>query len=139
MSPRLRSDSSFTCYTRMARNLWSWPPGCRSSALLAEVGGGVQQLADCAGRALPRRDGEQVVVQAQEAGQGALGWGQGTKASRDWRFEFLVLIVVERFLVALPGSVAREPGQVKGTQVSGCEFGADAGDRGQLVFRFLVP
>ncbi|HEY3903895.1 MAG TPA: hypothetical protein VGM14_08345 [Streptosporangiaceae bacterium] len=64
------------------------------------AGGGV-------GRAGLGRDGEQVVIEPEEAGQGALGCGQGGQAGRDRRLELFLILIVERVLVALPDSVGR--------------------------------
>jgi hypothetical protein len=58
----------------------------------------------------------------------ALWCGEGAQACGNRWFEAGFLVVVEGVLVAFPGSVRCQPGQVKGTQVPGGEFGADAHD-----------
>jgi hypothetical protein len=64
------------------------------------------------GRAGLGCDREQVGVEAQEVGQGALWCGEHSQAGGHRWFEFVFFVVVEGVLVAFPGAVGRQPGQV---------------------------
>jgi len=93
----------------------------------------------CQGRARLGRDREQVGVEAEEVGQRALWCGEHSQAGGHRWFELLLFVVVEGVLVAFPGSVGCQPGQVKGTQVPGGEFGADARDGRQGILGVFDP
>jgi hypothetical protein len=68
-------------------------------------------------------DGEQVGVEAEKVGQGALWSGEGAQTGGNRWFEVGFFVVVEGVLVAFPGSASRQPSQVEGAQVPGGEFG----------------
>ncbi len=84
-------------------------------------------------------DIEQVGVEAEEVGEGALRSGQRSEASRNRGLHNVLVSVVEGVLIAFPHAVGRQPGQVERAQVSGGELGAGADDGRQGAFVVLLP
>src|SRR5437868_7640152 len=82
---------------------------------------------------------QQFVIKPQEGGQGLLGSSERTEACRDGWLLLGLVLVVEGVLVAFPGSVGRQPGQIERPQVACCEFGTDPDDRRKAAVGVLLP
>jgi hypothetical protein len=75
-----------------------------------------------------RRHREQIEIDAEEIGQGALGGGQRPQPGRHRRLRRLLVLVAEGVLVAFPLTVGRQPRQIQPSKVTSREFGANAND-----------